>query len=70
MPAPITELPPGVQNVPADAPLDYVLQLLKRDGGIFVKNLVSAEDVDKAYEDCRERLDNDMVWEGEFFPSR
>ena len=66
----IAELPAGVQTVAADAPLDYVVRLLKRDGGVFVKNFVSEEDVDKAYSECRERIDNDMEWEGDFFPSQ
>jgi hypothetical protein len=69
MPTQQSKLPAGVQSVPADAPVEYVIQLLKRDGGVFVKGLVSDEDADKAYDECRERLDNDTVWEGKFFPS-
>ncbi|KAB2575283.1 Uncharacterized protein DBV05_g6020 [Lasiodiplodia theobromae] len=61
---------PEVQKVPADAPLEDILYLLKRDGGVFVKNLVSEEDVDKACEDVKERLDADVEWEGAFFPTR
>ncbi|KAF2726970.1 PhyH-domain-containing protein [Polyplosphaeria fusca] len=64
----LSELPAGVQKVPADAPVDYVIRLLKRDGGVFVSGLVSAGDVEKAYDECRERLDNDMEWDGNFFP--
>lgn len=60
---------PEVQKVPADAPLADILYLLKRDGGVFVKNLVSEEDVDKACDDVKERLDADVEWEGAFFPS-
>jgi hypothetical protein len=70
MPSVITELPTGVQSVPADASVDYVIRLLKRDGGVFVKGLVPHQDVDKAYDECRERLENDMEWDGEFFPSQ
>ncbi|KAL1603882.1 hypothetical protein SLS60_005474 [Paraconiothyrium brasiliense] len=53
-----------------DAPLDYIVQLLKRDGGVFIKKFVTEEDVDKAYGECRDRIDNDMEWEGDFFPSK
>lgn len=60
---------PEVQKLPADAPLEDVLYLLKRDGGVFIKGLVSEADVDKAYDECRGRLDNDVEWEGSFFPS-
>lgn len=63
------ELPAGVQTVAATAPLEYVIRLLKRDGGVFVKNFITEEDADKAYSECRERIDNDMAWEGNFFPS-
>ncbi|ENH66984.1 hypothetical protein FOC1_g10004615 [Fusarium oxysporum f. sp. cubense race 1] len=39
---------PEVQRVPADAPIEDIIALLKRDGGVFVKGLVSEADVDKA----------------------
>lgn len=63
------KLPPGVQNMPNDTPLDDILFLLKRDGGVIVKGLIAVEDVDKTTEECRERLDQDLPWDGEFFPS-
>jgi hypothetical protein len=69
MPGTVNELPSGVQSVAADAPIDYIIRLLKRDGGVFIKNFVSEEDADKAYSECRNRIDNDMEWEGDFFPS-
>ncbi|CAI6334001.1 unnamed protein product [Periconia digitata] len=61
-------LPEGVQSVPANASAEYVIRLLKRDGGVFVKGLVSEADVDTAYADCREKMDKDGEWEGNFFP--
>ncbi|KAF1976473.1 phytanoyl-CoA dioxygenase [Bimuria novae-zelandiae CBS 107.79] len=68
MPGAVTELPAGVQTAAADAPVEYIIRLLKRDGGVFIKNFVTEEDADKAYSECRERIDNDMEWEGNFFP--
>ncbi|KAL7765695.1 hypothetical protein ACKLNR_003611 [Fusarium oxysporum f. sp. zingiberi] len=59
---------PEVQRVPADAPIEDIIALLKRDGGVFVKGLVSEADVDKAYDECRARLDSDVEWSGSFFP--
>uniref|UniRef100_A0A0D2XJC2 Phytanoyl-CoA dioxygenase n=1 Tax=Fusarium oxysporum (strain Fo5176) TaxID=660025 RepID=A0A0D2XJC2_FUSOF len=44
---------PEVQRVPADAPIEDIIALLKRDGGVFVKGLVSEADVDKAYEETQ-----------------
>lgn len=67
---PTAELPVGVQRVSPDVPIDYIVRLLKRDGGVFVQGLVSEKDVDQATEDCRERMDNDREWDGAFFPSR
>lgn len=61
---------PEVQRVPADAPIEDIIALLKRDGGVFVKGLVSEADVDKAYDECRARLDSDVEWSGSFFPSK
>lgn len=69
MPSATTNFPSGVQTLPANAPLEHILHVLKRDGGVFLKNLIEEEDVDKAWDECRERLENDVEWEGEFFPS-
>lgn len=63
------EYGPEVQYVTKDTPLEDILRLIKRDGAVFVRNLVSEEDVDKAYEDVKERFDQDLEWEGSFFPS-
>lgn len=60
---------PEVQKVPADTPVQDIISLLKRDGGVFVKGLVPAADVDKAFEECRARLESDVEWNGQFFPS-
>lgn len=61
---------PEVQKVAADTPLEDLIYLLKRDGGVFVKNFVSESDVDQAFSECRERLENDVEWQGSFFPSK
>ena len=57
-----------VQKVSKDTPLEEIIYLLKRDGGVFVKNLISEEDVDQAYREARPRLDADVAWNGSFFP--
>ncbi|KAK4889430.1 hypothetical protein LTR27_011774 [Elasticomyces elasticus] len=59
---------PEVQRVEASTPVEDIIYLLKRDGGVFVKSLVAAEDVDQAYGEVKNRLDADVVWEGKFFP--
>lgn len=60
---------PEVQKVSADTPIEDIIYLLKRDGGVFVKGLVPVADVDKAFEECRARLESDVEWDGRFFPS-
>lgn len=60
---------PEVQKVAANTPLEDLIFLLKRDGGVFIKNFVSESDVDQAFSECRERLENDVEWQGSFFPS-
>ncbi|KAM4067170.1 phytanoyl-CoA dioxygenase (PhyH) [Hirsutella rhossiliensis] len=57
-----------VQRVAADTPLDDILYLLKRDGGVFIKGLVSQADVDKAYAECRPKMESSTEWSGSFFP--
>lgn len=59
-----------VQKVTLDTPVEDVFYLLKRDGGVFIKNFVPESDVDKAFGECRERLENDVEWNGSFFPSK
>lgn len=61
---------PEVQKVTLDTPVEDLYYLLKRDGGVFVKNFVPESDVDKAFSECRERLENDVEWSGSFFPSK
>ncbi|KAJ5080804.1 phytanoyl-CoA dioxygenase [Penicillium angulare] len=60
--------PEGVEFVPNDAKLEDVLFILKRDGGVIVRGLIPEEDVDKANEEVRSRLEEDQPWDGEFFP--
>ncbi|KAF0316202.1 phytanoyl-CoA dioxygenase family protein [Colletotrichum asianum] len=57
-----------VQKLSAETPIEDIIYLLKRDGGVFVKGLVAVEDVDQSYEECRERLESDVEWNGSFFP--
>jgi hypothetical protein len=59
----------GIQFLSAATPLDDMIYLMKRDGSIIVKNLVPIEDIDQANKDVRPRLDEDLEWEGDFFPS-
>lgn len=59
-----------VQRVPNDTPLEEILYLLKRDGGVFIKNLIPEADVNQAYGECKERLDSDVEWNGSFCPGK
>ncbi|GKZ30983.1 hypothetical protein AbraIFM66950_010808, partial [Aspergillus brasiliensis] len=57
-----------VQKVSMDTPPEEIIYLLKRDGGVFIKGLISADDVDQAYKEAKPRLDADVEWNGSFFP--
>lgn len=68
MPGPVKEYGPEVQYVTTDHSLDDIFYLLKRDGAVFVRNFVSIEDVDQAYADVKDRLDEAPEWNGTFYP--
>lgn len=70
MPAFRKEYGPEIQHVPNDTPLEDIILLLKRDGAVFINKLIPLEDVDQACEDAQERIENDLDWDGAFFPSR
>lgn len=70
MPGPVKEYGPEVQYVTTDHSLDDIFYLLKRDGAVFVRNFVSIEDVDQAYADVKDRLDEAPEWNGTFYPSK
>lgn len=57
-----------VQHVSKDTPIEDILYLLKRDGGVFIKGLIPEDDVDKAISEVKDRLDSDVEWNGSFFP--
>ena len=60
---------PEVQYVPNTTPIEDIIYLIKRDGAVFLRNLIPPEDVDRAYEDVKERLEKDIDWDGNFYPS-
>ncbi|KAL4987931.1 hypothetical protein BDW68DRAFT_197126 [Aspergillus falconensis] len=60
--------PPGLQYLPSNAPLDDVLHLLKRDGAVVIRKLISNGDLGQTYEEIKDTLDADQEWDGEFFP--
>jgi hypothetical protein len=58
---------PGIQHLPPDAAPEGVLMLLKRDGGVTIKHLVSHRSIDKTYSEIRPKIDGDREWKGTFF---
>ena len=66
---PSREYSSQVQQVLASTPVEDIFYLLKRDGGVFVKGLIDPDDVDQAYSEIKGRLENDVEWSGDFFPS-
>ena len=69
MPSATSKFGPEVQRVPVDAPVEDVIALLKRDGGVIIKNFVSHESIDQCYKEIKPKMDADREWQGKFFPS-
>jgi ectoine hydroxylase-related dioxygenase (phytanoyl-CoA dioxygenase family) len=46
-----------------------LVEALKRDGGVFVRNFVDATTVNAIEKDVRPHIDTDTQWEGDFFPA-
>jgi hypothetical protein len=67
--APSKQYDTGLQYLTPDAPLDDIIHLLKRDGTVAIRGLVSVTDLDKTYDEIKDRMNTDREWEGEFFPS-
>ncbi|KAJ9139373.1 Phytanoyl-dioxygenase family protein [Pleurostoma richardsiae] len=59
---------PEVQRVSADTPVEDIIGLLKRDGGVFIKGLISEADLDHTFSECRHQLESSEEWSGSFFP--
>ncbi|KAL4737688.1 hypothetical protein BDV11DRAFT_171765 [Aspergillus similis] len=59
---------PNVQYVTKDTPLEDIIALMKRDGAVIVRGLVSPADIDQAYEEVRPFLEQRPRWDGSFFP--
>lgn len=64
-----TNYVPDVQYLDSSTPIEEMIFLMKRDGAIFIRELVSPTDVDKAYEEIKPRLEQSQPWTGSFFPS-
>ncbi|EXJ95341.1 hypothetical protein A1O1_00461 [Capronia coronata CBS 617.96] len=47
---------------------EMVIDSLVRNGGCFVKNLLSTQEVDTIVSDIRPYIDADVAWTGDFFP--
>ncbi|KAI9373907.1 phytanoyl-CoA dioxygenase [Aspergillus egyptiacus] len=58
----------GLQYLSTDTPIADIAYLLKRDGGVVIRGLVSSDDLDKTYDEIKDTLEQDLEWDGEFFP--
>ncbi|KAI1620143.1 hypothetical protein EDD37DRAFT_187429 [Exophiala viscosa] len=58
----------GVERLPADTPLEQILSVLDRDGGLVITKVISQETIDKIAEELKPHEQPDQVWKGNFFP--
>lgn len=68
MPTATAKYGPEVQRVPVDAPLEDIIMLLKRDGGVVIEKFLPHSSIDKAYTEIRPKMEIDREWKGDFFP--
>ncbi|KAL5341194.1 phytanoyl-CoA dioxygenase [Aspergillus crustosus] len=68
--APSKNYSPGLQYLHIDTPVDDITYLLKRDGGVVLRRFVSVEDLDKTYDEIKDSINQDVEWDGEFFPKQ
>ena len=59
---------PEVQRVTVDAPLEDIIMLMKRDGGVVVEKFLPHSSIDRAYDEIRPKMEIDREWKGDFFP--
>lgn len=68
MPGVTSKNGPEVQRLPLDAPLEDVIMLLKRDGGVIIESSCPMKSIDKAYVEIQPKMEDDREWKGTFFP--
>ncbi|EXJ83493.1 hypothetical protein A1O1_07116 [Capronia coronata CBS 617.96] len=59
---------PSVERLPAGTPVEKVLEVLDRDGGVVITNLISQETLAKIAEELKPHEQPDQEWSGAFFP--
>lgn len=52
----------------ADTPVDEVIRVLERDGGLILTNLIPQSTLDQIAIECKPFEQPDQVWKGDFFP--
>lgn len=62
------EVLPKVQSFPPTASVDELVAAIKLAGGCIIKNVLTLEQVKQIETDLRPYLDQDVPWEGPFFP--
>ncbi|KAI1610495.1 hypothetical protein EDD36DRAFT_490737 [Exophiala viscosa] len=65
---PGSRFPTGVQALPVDAPVVDFIDLLKRDGGVIIRNFVPLDIIDQANKEIWPQIEKEQAWSGEFFP--
>lgn len=58
---------PQLTTIDADAPLESILDLVKRDGGCIVRNIVPVHQLERVGKEVKHTLDRQHVNDGKFF---
>lgn len=61
---------PEITAVPADSPIEEIVEIIKRDGGIILKNFVSHADIEQMDRESAPWFDKlrGLTYEGTLFP--
>lgn len=59
----------GLQYVSSDTSLEDIVYLMKRNGAVVVRSLISTEALDWTYVEIKDRINQDVELDRAFFPS-
>ncbi|KAF2500800.1 PhyH-domain-containing protein [Lophium mytilinum] len=59
---------PDLERISADAPIEEILEILDRDGGLIIKGLVDSETLQQIAKELKPFEQPDQEWKGNFFP--
>lgn len=60
----------SLRTLPVDSPVEEVISIIEKDGGLIIKNFVSLDTLKVIAEELKPFEQPDQVWKGNFFPDQ